>query len=66
MDLDGTLINSNEAHYNSYKIVFENIDIELLSFEEWNVYLNNKHFDDYLRKQFTDSEILKIKSEKIN
>ncbi len=66
LDLDGTLINSNEAHYNSYKIVFENIKREFLSFEEWNDYINNKHIDDYLRKQFTDSEIQKIKNDKVN
>jgi len=66
LDLDGTLINSNLAHYNSYKIVFENINKDFISFEEWNDFINNKHFDEYLREKYTNAEIKSIKEEKLN
>lgn len=65
LDLDGTLINSNFAHYNAYKILFDKTNKKFLSFEEWKNYTNNKHFDEFLRENYNNIEIKNIKEEKL-
>ena len=66
IDLDGTLINSNMAHYNAYKKVLEIHGKEMLHITEWNQYILNDNIDNYLRKIFDhDQEKVKnIKDEK--
>uniref|UniRef100_A0A6C0DNX8 RmlD-like substrate binding domain-containing protein n=1 Tax=viral metagenome TaxID=1070528 RepID=A0A6C0DNX8_9ZZZZ len=48
LDLDGTLIDSNLAHYNAYKKVFNKYDYSFLSIDEWNNIILNDNFDNYL------------------
>jgi len=64
MDMDGTMIQSNHAHYNSYKKVLEERNIQFLSFDEWSHLLSNGGIDLYLQQLFDEHEIHKIKSEK--
>jgi len=64
LDLDGTLIDSNMAHYNSYKKVFDNHNIEFLSINEWNYIILNDNIDNYFKKLFDKEFINIIKSEK--
>jgi dTDP-4-dehydrorhamnose reductase len=52
IDLDGTLINSNTAHYNAYKKVFNIHHKEMLDMAEWN-------------KIFGEAELKAIKEEKL-
>jgi len=64
LDLDGTLINSNLAHYNAYKIIFENYSIPFLSIDEWNHVILNDNIDNYLKNIWDEQTINKIKFEK--
>lgn len=65
LDLDGTLINSDKAHYNSYKQVFHKYNKNMLSFDKWEYIINNGNFNDYLKTIFEEEELLIIKKEKI-
>lgn len=65
IDLDGTLINSSFAHFNSYKVVFEKYGKQMCSYNEWEDIINNKHFSDYMNNVFDKSMIETIKKEKI-
>jgi len=67
LDLDGTIIESNLAHYNAYKKVFEKYNLSFLNFEEWNnIILNDSFTKVYLDKQFDETISNKIKKEKID
>jgi len=67
LDLDGTIINSNLAHYNAYVSSFNKYNINFLNFDEWNNYIMNGNIDKYLNEIFNnDIEMInKIKREKI-
>ena len=65
MDLDGTIIESNIAHYNAYKKVFLMRNCEFLSIDEWNYIIMYNNIDNYLKKIF-GNEIDHIKEEKLN
>ena len=65
IDLDGTLINTNLAHYNSYKNVFLNKKKKFISFDKWNEYINNSNINLFLKECFKESDIVNIKMEKI-
>ena len=63
LDLDGTIIDSNMAHYQAYKRVFEKYGKEMISVEVWNDIIMNGSFDSYLWENI-DIDINKIKKEK--
>jgi dTDP-4-dehydrorhamnose reductase len=65
IDLDGTLINSNTAHYNAYKKVFNIHHKEMLDMAEWNNLILNHNIDNYLIKIFGEAELKAIKEEKL-
>ena len=65
LDLDGTIIKSSVAHFNSYKFVFEKYGKEMCSFNEWEDIINNKHFSDYMNKVFDKNMLETVKKEKI-
>jgi dTDP-4-dehydrorhamnose reductase len=64
-DLDGTLINSNLAHYESYKQVLQKKNNSFISLQEWNNFIDKGHILDYLNKHYSSTEIALIKQEKI-
>lgn len=63
LDLDDTILDSNQAHYNAYKNVFKRHDKPFLNMNEWNDKILNGNIDTYL-SQFSDIEMDIIKSEK--
>jgi len=64
LDMDGTIIDSNKAHYNAYKKVFEKYNKPFLKIDEWDEIILNDHFDNYLRTLFKEEEFYHIKEEK--
>lgn len=66
LDLDGTLIESNNAHYNSYERAFKKNNIDFISLEKWNKIINEGNLKEYIKEKFTEEEVKKIKQEKIN
>jgi dTDP-4-dehydrorhamnose reductase len=65
LDLDGTIIESNKAHYISYKNVFKNKNLEFITFEEWDNIISKNNFDNYLKNIFSIEEIQNIKNDKL-
>lgn len=67
LDLDGTIINSNLAHYNAYKNAFDKHKLTFLSYDEWNNYILNSNIDEYFKTFFCQDihTINKIKQDKI-
>jgi len=65
LDMDGTIIETNSAHYNSYKKTFETNNKTFLNIEEWNVIIMNNNIDNYLKSIFDKEEIFNIKKEKL-
>lgn len=66
LDMDGTIIDTNQAHYNSYKKVFELHNKPFLNMDEWNHIILNDNIDNYLCKVFGDEMIITIKDMKLN
>jgi beta-phosphoglucomutase-like phosphatase (HAD superfamily) len=66
--MDGTIIDSNMAHYNAYKKVFSNYnkDFEFINFNEWNNIILNDSFSNYLYKIFDENTVNNIKNQKID
>ncbi len=64
IDLDGTIIESNESHYTSYKNVFKNRNKEFISFDDWNEIVNNNSIDELIIKTFGSNKLDIIKKEK--
>ena len=65
LDMDGTIIDSNLAHYNCYKKVFEKYNKSFLDMNQWNDVILNGNVDNYLQKEFGDGELFyQIKQEK--
>ena len=65
LDMDGTIIDTNIAHYNSYKKVFEKYNKIFLNIHEWNNIILNDNIDNYLRTNFTEDKIYIIKTKKL-
>ena len=65
LDMDGTIIETNIAHYNAYKKVFEKYNKDFLNMEEWNTIIQIGNIDNYLRIVFNEEEIYNIKQEKL-
>ena len=66
LDMDGTIIDTNMAHYNAYKKVFEKYNKDILSINEWDNIILNDNIDNYLRKIFDEHTFNKVKKEKID
>ena len=66
LDMDGTILNTNVAHYNSYKKTFEDYNKTFLNIEEWNNIIMNDNIDNYLKTVFDENEAKKFKEEKRN
>jgi dTDP-4-dehydrorhamnose reductase len=64
LDMDGTIIDTNIAHYNAYKNVFKKYNKYFISISEWNYIISNDNIDNYLRNNFNDEEFYTIKKEK--
>lgn len=65
LDMDGTIIDTNMAHYNSYKKVFENHNKPFLNMDEWNNIIMNDNIDNYIRTVFDADQFSVIKTEKL-
>lgn len=65
LDMDGTIIDTNMAHYNSYKKVFEKYNRQFLNIDEWNDIILNDNIDNYLKTVFGDTLFINIKKEKL-
>jgi HAD superfamily hydrolase (TIGR01509 family) len=65
IDLDGTIIDSSMAHYNSYKKVIESRNKKFFSVDMWETMISNGNVNDYLSDYFSKEEMEQIKEEKI-
>ena len=65
LDMDGTIIETNIAHYNAYKKVFEKYNKDFLNIEEWNNIIQNDNIDNYLITIFSKETIYIIKQQKL-
>jgi dTDP-4-dehydrorhamnose reductase len=67
LDLDGTLIETNLAHYNAYNKTFSKYNLKFLDLNEWNNYVMYGNIDDFLKTFFKEdiNMISKIKQDKI-
>lgn len=66
LDMDGTIIDTNLTHYNSYSKVFEKYNKSFLNIEEWNNIIMNDNIDNYLLTIFDKNKVNTIKEEKRN
>jgi dTDP-4-dehydrorhamnose reductase len=64
LDMDGTIIDTNIAHYNAYKKVFETYNKDFLNIDEWNNIILNDNIDNYLKNTFDEQTINDVKFEK--
>ena len=67
LDLDNTLINSDNAHYNAYKHAFTHNNMEFMSIAEWKNIINTSNIDTYLLSKLKTSKFVdNIKKEKLD
>lgn len=64
LDMDGTIIETNNSHYNCYKKVFEKYNKDFFKIDEWNNIILNNNIDNYLKLNFNEEEFSIIKKEK--
>lgn len=65
-DLDGTILETNDAHYNAYKKTFEKHEMLFLNKNEWTNIIQNDNINNYLKSIFQNDENRKIiKKDKI-
>ena len=64
LDLDGTIVNTNYAHYNAYKRSFEKHNKQFMTIEEWEHIILNDHIDNYLKSNFEEGLAVAIKADK--
>jgi dTDP-4-dehydrorhamnose reductase len=60
LDLDGTIIDSNYAHYQSYNNVFYKYNKQFIDITEWDKIITNSNIDIYLKSVFPDETEFKI------
>jgi dTDP-4-dehydrorhamnose reductase/beta-phosphoglucomutase-like phosphatase (HAD superfamily) len=65
LDMDGTIINTNIAHYNAYSNVFKKYNKSFLNINEWNQIILHDNINNYLKIQFDDDLFHKVKLEKL-
>jgi dTDP-4-dehydrorhamnose reductase len=66
LDMDGTLIDSNIAHYNAYEKVFKKFNKTMINIDEWNNIIMNDNIDNYLKNIFDETTFNTVKKEKRN
>jgi len=64
LDMDGTIIDTNDAHFNSYNRIFEKYNKTFLNKDEWNNIIMNDNINNYLKNIFDEDFIKIIKQEK--
>jgi dTDP-4-dehydrorhamnose reductase len=65
LDMDGTIIETNMAHYNAYNKLFEKYGKDFLNIELWTNIIKTNNIDNYLRTVFQEEELYNIKKEKL-
>lgn len=65
LDMDGTIIETNMAHYHAYKKVFEKYNKDFLNINEWINIIQTDNIDNHLKKVFNE-EINKAKENKLH
>jgi HAD superfamily hydrolase (TIGR01509 family) len=66
LDMDSTIIETNMAHYNAYKKVFDKFDKDFVDIDEWTNIIKKDNIDNYLKRVFnTPDTIYNIKKEKL-
>jgi dTDP-4-dehydrorhamnose reductase len=65
LDMDGTIIDTNMAHYNAYKKVFEKYNKCFSDIIDWNWIILNDNIDNYLKSIFYEDKLTIVKEEKI-
>jgi dTDP-4-dehydrorhamnose reductase len=65
LDMDGTIIETNTAHYNAYKKAFEKRNMDFLHLDKWNHIIQTGNIDHYLKTVFNEDEFQKLKREKL-
>ena len=66
LDMDGTIVDSNIAHYNAYEKTFKKFNKNMINIDEWNNIILNDNIDNYLRTIFDEDTFNNIKKEKRN
>jgi dTDP-4-dehydrorhamnose reductase len=66
LDMDGTLIDSNIAHYKSYEKTFVKFNKKIINIDEWNNIIMNDNIDNYLKTIFDEITFSTFKKEKRN
>jgi len=65
IDMDGTILSSNDAHYRAYQKCFDARSMQFMSLTEWNDTIENSNIDTYLHAVFDDENMIGlIKDEK--
>jgi HAD superfamily hydrolase (TIGR01509 family) len=64
LDLDGTILETNIAHYNCYKKVFENHNKKFITIDKWDEIIMNDNIDNYLMLTLNENEFNIFKKEK--
>lgn len=62
IDLDGTIINSSYAHYNSYHLALKDFGFPFIDFHEWKRITSNCHINNYLTSLYDAETIMNIKT----
>jgi dTDP-4-dehydrorhamnose reductase/beta-phosphoglucomutase-like phosphatase (HAD superfamily) len=62
VDLDGTLIDSSEAHYNAYKSALSDIGLSFINFTEWKQIISTSNINNYFASLYDSETIIKIRS----
>lgn len=64
LDMDGTIVDSNLAHYKAYERAFKKFNKPMINMNEWNNIIINDNIDNYLRTVFDEDLFNKVKHEK--
>lgn len=64
MDLDGTIVDSLDCHYNAYNKALNLYNKKSIDKEVWNEYVLNSNINKYLKDKYSHEEVLSIKNSK--
>ena len=62
--MDGTIIDTNNAHFNAYSRIFEKYNKTFLNKDEWNNIIMNDNINNYLKSIFDEDFVKTLKEEK--